>query len=246
MDKILQSCVEKHRQLIADAFTYLWKNPETGYKEWKSHKYLADAFEKLGYKLTLAGDIPGFTAELDTGRPGPTVAVFGELDGLYCPTHPEADPETGAVHACGHCAQVAALLGLAAGLKEPGAVDSMSGKILLVVVPAEELIEIGYREELRKKGIIKYFGGKPEFLHRGLLDGVDMCFMLHSGAGKDAGVGRVGGRGRKWYSTENPLTPVVLRTRASTRCTRPIRQCPPSMPCERPSRTMITSVYIPF
>lgn len=202
MDKILQSCVEKHRQLIADAFTYLWKNPETGYKEWKSHKYLADAFEKLGYKLTLAGDIPGFTAELDTGRPGPTVAVFGELDGLYCPTHPEADPETGAVHACGHCAQVAALLGLAAGLKEPGALDSMSGKILLVVVPAEELIEIGYREELRKKGIIKYFGGKPEFLYRGLLDGVDMCFMLHSGSGKDAGVGRVGGRGTNGCMTK--------------------------------------------
>ena len=201
MEKILQSCVEKHRQLIADAFTYLWKNPETGYKEWKSHKYLADAFEALGYKLTLAGNIPGFTAEVDTGRPGPTVAVFGELDGLYCPTHPEADPETGAVHACGHCGQGAALLGLAAGLKEPGALDGMSGKILLVVVPAEELIEIGYREGLRKQGIIKYFGGKPEFLYRGLLDGVDMCFMIHNGAGEH-GVGTVGGRGTNGCMTK--------------------------------------------
>lgn len=172
--------VEKHREIILDAVDYIWKHPETGYKEWKTHAYLEEAFAKLGYELTLAGDIPGFTAEVDTGRPGPTVAVFGELDSLICATHPEADPETGAVHACGHCAQAAALLGLAAALKEPGALDEMCGKILLVAVPAEELIEVEYREELRKKGIIRYFGGKPEFMYRGLLDGVDMAIMVHT------------------------------------------------------------------
>ena len=64
--------VEKHRQLILDALDYIWKNPEIGYKEWKTHRYLAEAFEKLGYELKLAGNIPGFTAEVDTGRPGPT------------------------------------------------------------------------------------------------------------------------------------------------------------------------------
>lgn len=177
--------VEKHRQIILDALDYIWKNPETGYKEWKTHAYLEEAFAKLGYELTLAGDIPGFTAEVDTGRPGPTVAVFGEMDSLICETHPEADPETGAVHACGHCAQAAALLGLAAALKEPGALDEMCGKILLVAVPAEELIEVEYREKLRKKGIIRYFGGKPEFMYRGLLDGVDMALMVHTSNGSN-------------------------------------------------------------
>ncbi len=177
--------VEKHRQLILDALDYLWKNPETGYKEWKTHAYLEEAFAKLGYELTLAGDIPGFTALVDTGRPGPTIAIFGELDSLVCETHPEADPQTGAVHACGHCAQAAALLGLAAALKEPGALDEMCGKILLVAVPAEELIEVEYRESLRKKGIIRYFGGKPEFMYRGLLDGVDMAYMVHTSSAKN-------------------------------------------------------------
>lgn len=175
--------VEKHRQMILDALDYIWKNPETGYREWKTHAYLEEAFAKLGYELTLAGDIPGFTAMVDTGRPGPTIAVFGELDSLICNAHPEADPETGAVHACGHCCQTAALLGLAAALKEPGALDAMCGKILLVAVPAEELIEVEYREQLRKKGIIRYFGGKPEFMYRGLLDGVDMAIMIHTGSG---------------------------------------------------------------
>ncbi len=175
--------VEKHRQLMLDALDYIWKNPETGYKEWKTNAYLTEKFEKLGYRLTQAGNIPGFTALLDTGRPGPTVAVFGELDGLVIPEHPDADPETGAVHACGHCAQASALLGLAAALKEPGALDDLSGKILLVAVPAEELIEFDFRLELRSKGIIKYLGGKPEFLYRGLLDGVDLAFMVHTKSG---------------------------------------------------------------
>ena len=144
----------KHRQLILDALDYIWKNPETGYREWKTHAYLEEAFAKLGYELTLAGDIPGFTAEVDTGRPGPTLAVFGEMDSLIVKTHPDADPVTGAVHACGHCCQTATLLGLAAVLKEPGALDGLSGKIRLVAVPAEELIELEYRQELRKQGIV--------------------------------------------------------------------------------------------
>ena len=184
--------VTKHRQKILDALDYIWKNPETGYKEWKTHAYLAKEFRALGYELTEAGNIPGFTALADTGRPGPTVAVFGELDALICESHPDADPETGAVHSCGHCAQAAALLGLAAALKEPGAMDGMDGKVLLVAVPAEELIEVEYRQELRNKGIIRYFGGKPEFMRRGLLDGVDMAFMIHTGGANGLNLGSNG------------------------------------------------------
>ena len=184
--------VEKQRELIFAANEYIWKNPETGYREWKTHAYLEEEFAKLGYELTLAGDIPGFTAEVDTGREGPTVAVFGEMDGLIVRTHPDADPQTGAVHACGHNAQCAALLGLAAALREPGVLDEMCGKIRLVAVPAEELIELEYRMELREKGIIHYLGGKPEFMYRGLLDGVDLAFMIHTSSA-EPGSGTIAG-----------------------------------------------------
>ena len=182
--ELAKKLAQKHAQLMLDAERYIWKHPETGYKEWKTHEYLETEFAKLGYELTLAGDIPGFTTLIDTGREGPTIAVFGELDSVICASHPESDPQTGAVHTCGHNCQAAALLGLAAMLKEPGALDGMCGKILLVAVPAEELLELEYREELRKKGIIKYFGGKPEFMWRGLLDGVDMSFMIHTSNGE--------------------------------------------------------------
>ena len=100
MEKYI-AMVEKHRQLILDALDYIWANPEIGYKEWKTHEYLETEFAKLGYELTLAGDIPGFTTLIDTGREGPTIAVFGELDSVICASHPEADPVTGAVHTCG-------------------------------------------------------------------------------------------------------------------------------------------------
>lgn len=184
METIIQA-VDKNKELILSALDYIWKNPETGYRETKTSEYLAKEFEKLGYDLVKAEDIPGFYTDLDTKRPGPVVLVLGELDSLICAEHPEADSNTGAVHCCGHAAQAAALLGLAAALKEPGVIDNMCGKIRLCAVPAEELIEIEYRTTLKEKGIIKYFGGKTEFLRRGYFDDVDLAFMVHTTQAKE-------------------------------------------------------------
>ena len=178
-----QNSVEKNKELVLKAHEFLWANPETGYREVKTSKYMQEAFESLGYDLVLAENIPGFYTVIDTGRPGPEVLVLGELDALICPEHPDADKETGAVHCCGHSAQSAALLGIAAALKEPGVLDDLCGKIRLCAVPAEELLEIEYRTQLRNEGKIKYFGGKTEFLYRGYFDGVDIAFMIHTGTG---------------------------------------------------------------
>ena len=179
----LKEIVASQREVMFSAADYIWKHPETGYREWKTHAYLAEEFKKLGYELVEAGNIPGFYADIDTGKPGPKLLIMGELDSLIVSTHPDCDPETGYVHACGHHCQVSALLGIAAALKQPGAMDSMSGSIRLMAVPAEELIEIGFREELRKQGVIKYFGGKVEFMHRGYMDGCDIALLVHTGGG---------------------------------------------------------------
>ena len=179
LDTVLQA-VEAYRDTILAAERHIWKNPESGYKEWKTHTYLKEKFEELGYTVTEAGNIPGFWTDVDTGRPGPRIAVFGEMDSLIVPTHPECDPETGAVHACGHNCHSAALLGIAAALKAPGALDDLSGSVRLIAVPAEELIELGFRRQLKEQGIIRYFGGKQEFMARGVLDDVNMAFMFHA------------------------------------------------------------------
>lgn len=188
----LLNAVDKHRATILEAERYIWKHPETGYREVNTSRYMEEKFEALGYQLVRAGNIPGFYTVLDTGRPGPEILVLGELDSLICPNHPEADPKTGNVHACGHNAQCAALFGIAAALKEPGALNNLCGRIRLCAVPAEELIEIEYRSKLKKSGIIKYFGGKGEFLYRGYFDGIDIAFMVHSGPAFATNAGGVG------------------------------------------------------
>ena len=188
----ISAAVDKYRQLILDAERYIWKNPETGYKEVKTSAYLAEKFEDLGYKLTYAEGITGFYTVIDTGREGPEVLILGELDSVICPAHPESDPVTGAVHACGHHAQSATLLGIAAALTEDGMLDPLCGRIRLCAVPAEELLEIEYRKKLCAEGKIKYLGGKSEFLSRGYFDGVDLAFMVHTANGFSVGSDHVG------------------------------------------------------
>ena len=173
-----KALVEKHRDLILEVEQYIWKHPETGFREWNTTKYLAGIFEAAGYKLNMAGDIPGFYTDLDTGRPGPKILILGELDALVAPNHPDA--VNGCAHACGHHAQCAALVGTALALKEPGALDGLCGSIRLMAVPAEEMIEVEFREGLRRQGIIHALGGKVEFLHRGYMDGCDIAYMLHA------------------------------------------------------------------
>jgi len=173
--------IESNKKTILAAERYIWEHPETGFREWKTHKYLKEHFERLGYKLHEAGDSPGFYADVDTGVPGPRVAVFAEMDGLIVPDHPECDKETGAVHGCGHNAQCAAMLGIAIALKADNALEGLCGSIRLIVVPSEEMVELSFRKELMEKGILHFYGGKQEFMYRGYLNGVDMAIMVHTG-----------------------------------------------------------------
>ncbi len=195
--------IEAARPRILAAERHIWNHPETGYREWNTHAYLKAQFEALGVAthtfdripasvaVQSAKDgqdrvfkpIPGFWVDFDTGRPGPRIAIFGELDALLIPTHPECDKATGAVHACGHHAQCAALLGVAAGLSAPGALDGLSGAIRLIAVPAEECTERDFHMRLREEGVIRYIGGKQELLWRGVLDDVDLAFMVHTKEG---------------------------------------------------------------
>ena len=58
-EKLLK-LVEKYESLIYETADHIWKHPETGYREWKTSAYMEAQFEKLGYTLVRAGNIPGF------------------------------------------------------------------------------------------------------------------------------------------------------------------------------------------
>ena len=175
--------VDSHRAEMEAVLAYMEDHAATGYEEWEASDYLADLYEKLGYTLTRAGNIPGFFTDIDTGKPGPKVLVFSELDGLTIPDHPHANPKTGAAHACGHHAQCAALYGVAAALKCPEVLEGLSGSIRLCIVPAEEGVKVAFLKELMDKGVVRYGGGKREFYARGYFDDCDLAFMIHTGGG---------------------------------------------------------------
>ena len=179
--------VEKYRDLILGAERYIWENPEPGYKEHKTNKYMIEGFRALGYDVVLADKVTGFYTTLDTDRPGPTLLIIAELDSLINRSHPSCDPETGAVHSCGHHIQCAAMLGVAAALSEEGALDGLCGRIKLCLVPAEEGIEIGFRKSLVEKGDISFTSGKTEFISRGYFEDVDIAFMVHARVGEYEG-----------------------------------------------------------
>ena len=90
----------------------------------------------------------------------------------------EAAEETGAAHACGHHAQLAAMLGAAAGLR--AVAPQLAGAICFLAAPAEEYIEIGYRSALRREGKLQYLGGKQQLIAEGAFDDIDLAMMVHA------------------------------------------------------------------
>jgi amidohydrolase len=167
--------------------------PELGYKEYETAALVTEAFDRLGLDYRTGLALTGVRADLAGAAAGPTVAVLGELDALLCHGHPDADPQTGATHNCGHHAQVAAMVGVGVGLLDAGAMAHLAGRVVLFAVPAEEYVELEYRSALREAGKIEFLGGKPELVRLGEFDDVDLAMLVHSMANVPARAFAVGG-----------------------------------------------------
>ena len=159
----------------------VWKNPEPGYREYKTARLAAETFRSLGLTTREGLGITGLRADLESGNPdGPTIAVLGEMDSLILPDHPQCDPESGAVHSCGHNANFAGMLGAAMVLTDPEIAKELTGRIAFFAVPAEECIEIDKRLAMMDEKKISALGGKAELIRCGAFDDVDLAFMLHA------------------------------------------------------------------
>lgn len=154
--------------------------PELGFKESRTARQVQDVFDSLGLPHDDGLALTGVKAVLRGAKPGPTLALMGELDALQVPGHPRADAETGAAHACGHNAQIAGLLGAAMGLTASGVAEHLAGNIVFFAVPAEEYVEIDYRIRLVREGKTRFLTGKQELIHLGHFDDIDMAVMIHS------------------------------------------------------------------
>ena len=155
-------------------------NPEPGFRETKTSRLVARKFGEMGLPSRAGLALTGVRADVPGATAGPTLAILGELDSLIVNEHPHADGTTGAAHACGHHCQVGMMLGAAMALSQPEILNSLSGRLVFMAVPAEEYIEIEYRDNLRRQGKIEFLGGKPELVKLGEFDDVDMAMMVHT------------------------------------------------------------------
>jgi amidohydrolase len=161
----------------------IYSEPEVGFRERKTSARIASELRSLGLQVEEGIALTGLKAVYNFEKPGPRIAVICELDSLRVNSHPGADPETGAAHACGHHTQAGMMLGVARALTQPELRGVLSGSVAFIATPAEEFIDVSERLSMRKAEMIQFLSGKQEMLRLGTFDDVHMAMMMHTASG---------------------------------------------------------------
>ena len=173
--------IDEYSESLIKTSTDIWNNPESGFKEFQTAQKIASWFQELELEYSENIAITGLIATVKgKAGDGPNIAVIGELDSMVVPGHVNEDPITHAAHACGHNIQLGNMLGVAVGICKSGVLEHLSGTITFMAVPAEEYIELEFRNELREQGKLEFITGKGEFVRLGHFDEVDMAIMTHA------------------------------------------------------------------
>lgn len=117
---------------------HLHQHPEVGFCEEQTSAFVCDFLQSQGISWQRVGKT-GVVAEIDSGRPGATIAFRADMDALPVQEMNETDyvsQNAGVMHACGHDAHTTTLLGTAKFLREH--LDQWQGKVKLLFQPAEE------------------------------------------------------------------------------------------------------------
>jgi amidohydrolase len=120
------------------------RHPEVGFEETRTAEKIREILSQLGVPLVAAPEAPtGVVGCIQGGQPGPTIGVRADIDALpmqEAADKPYASKYAGRMHACGHDAHTAILLGVARSLMTSGRMDDMPGRVKLIFQPAEETL----------------------------------------------------------------------------------------------------------
>ena len=188
-----QAAIDERSDWLVNISKTILDNPEPGFHEYKTAAFVSEKLSELGIAHESGIALTGIKGLLRGGRPGPTVAVVGELDSLRVLDHAHADPDTGAAHACGHHCQIGMMMGAAVGLMVPDVAEELAGNVALIAVPAEEFIDVQYRWNLHLEGKLGLMAGKQEFIRLGAFDDVDMAMMVHTASENEETKFAIGG-----------------------------------------------------
>lgn len=151
-DKVVALRCEIHRE------------PELGFDTERTADKVVKALADLPLELQTGVAQNGVVALLRGAKPGPTVALRGDMDALPIQEDtglPFASEEDGKMHACGHDGHTSMLVGAAHVLSEMQ--EKLEGNVKFVFQPAEE----GGR------------GGGRVMIEEGVLEDVSAVFALH-------------------------------------------------------------------
>lgn len=151
----------------------LHQNPELGFEEHQTAALVAENLGKLSVPHRTGVGKTGVVGLIEGGRPGPTLAIRADMDCL--PVHEEtglpfASRVPGKMHACGHDAHTAILLGVTMVLNELRA--SLGGRVKVIFQPNEEGLT-----------------GAQAMIAAGVFDDppIDMCLGFHNWPPVEAG-----------------------------------------------------------
>ena len=169
--------IDVHKDQIIAFAEDIAAHPEPGYEEFCTAGKTAEVLKNLGYKVTEHLARTGVKGTKSI-KEGPSLTVIGELDAIGCDSHPNANPVTGVAHACGHHAQMAAMIGCAIAMADPDVQKCLAGTVNFLAVPAEEYIDADKRARLKKEGI-EFCCGKSEMIRTGVFDDTDIALTTH-------------------------------------------------------------------
>jgi amidohydrolase len=148
------------------------QNPELGFREERTASLAAAVLGSLGYRVRTGVGRTGVVGERGEGHP--VIAIRADMDALPIQEEnevPYASCVPGVMHACGHDAHTAILMGVATLL----AAETFPGTVRLLFQPAEEVSDA------------EGFSGAPRMVQDGAMDGVDAVLALHVYPGSPVG-----------------------------------------------------------
>ncbi len=213
----------------------LHQHPELSNREFRTSKIVAAELTRLGYEVRTGIAHTGVTGILKGGKPGPKLAIRADMDAL--PVTEEVDlpfastvhgeylgKTVGVMHACGHDAHTAMLLGIAnilAALR-----PQLPGEVMLIFQPSEEGAppgEEGGAPLMVKDGIFKDFKPDAVFgMHVVSFLPVGAVAVLPRGAMASSDTFRIVVHGRQshgampWLSIDPIVTAAEIVTDAQT------------------------------
>lgn len=186
MSREIEAATAKIMPQIIQWRRHIHQNPELGNREFQTAKYIEAHLRKLGFEVRTGIAKTGVVGVLKGALAGPVIGLRADMDGLpvternSLPFKSNAKAEyngqpVGVMHACGHDAHVAMLMGAAevlAGMK-----SKLKGTVVFIFQPAEEGPPAG--EE----------GGAPLMVKEGVMDNpkIDAIFGIHISSGLEVG-----------------------------------------------------------